>query len=305
MTPANTPALYPIRAVARLTGLSVDTLRAWERRYGAVTPSRDDRGRLYSEADVARLRLLQRAVAAGHSVGRIAALGDGDLRRLAEAGPSPDRPAAPVSPLDTAAFTAALQSLDTAALDREFSRLATLLPPVELVRDALLPAMRAVGDAWHRTRGGIAHEHLMASSMRHLLGSFLRLYSRPDAAVRILFATPSGERHELGILAAAMLAACHGIGVSYVGPDLPAAEIVAAADAARADVLVLGLTLSGPEAGAEGDLETIAKDLPRRTELWVGGAGVSRHAAALGGRALEMPDFDVYLQHLQRLTDAA
>ena len=56
------PALYPIRAVSRLTGIGIDTLRAWERRYGAVTPTRDDRGRMYTEADVARLRLLNGAV---------------------------------------------------------------------------------------------------------------------------------------------------------------------------------------------------------------------------------------------------
>ena len=53
---------YPIRAVSKLTGIAIDTLRAWERRYGAVTPVRDSRGRLYSDADVARLRLLHQAV---------------------------------------------------------------------------------------------------------------------------------------------------------------------------------------------------------------------------------------------------
>jgi len=51
------PARYPIRAVSKLTGIGIDTLRAWERRHSAVTPIRDDRGRLYTEADIARLRL--------------------------------------------------------------------------------------------------------------------------------------------------------------------------------------------------------------------------------------------------------
>ena len=53
---------YPIRAVSKLTGIGIDTLRAWERRYGAVTPIRDDRGRMYTDADIARLRLLGGAV---------------------------------------------------------------------------------------------------------------------------------------------------------------------------------------------------------------------------------------------------
>jgi DNA-binding transcriptional MerR regulator len=68
--------LYPIRAVAKLTGLSIDTLRAWERRYAAVEPQRDDRGRLYSETDVRRLHLLRAAVERGHAIGRLATLSD-------------------------------------------------------------------------------------------------------------------------------------------------------------------------------------------------------------------------------------
>ena len=72
-----------VRAVSKLTGIGIDTLRAWERRHGAVTPIRDDRGRMYTDADVARLRLLRGAVEHGHTIGRLAALTDAELRRLA------------------------------------------------------------------------------------------------------------------------------------------------------------------------------------------------------------------------------
>src|SRR3954454_14925519 len=82
-TRRDAPAHYPIRAVSRLTGIGIDTLRAWERRHSAVTPVRDDRGRMYTEADVARLRLLRSAVSHGHSIGRLAGLRDEELRRLA------------------------------------------------------------------------------------------------------------------------------------------------------------------------------------------------------------------------------
>ena len=57
--------LYPIRAVSKLTGISIDTLRAWEKRYQVVAPQRDERGRLYTEADMQRLRLLNAAVEHG------------------------------------------------------------------------------------------------------------------------------------------------------------------------------------------------------------------------------------------------
>ena len=77
-----TSASYPIRAVSRMTGIGIDTLRAWERRYRAVTPVRDDRGRMYTDADVARLRLLSGAVEQGHSIGRLAGLSNDELRDL-------------------------------------------------------------------------------------------------------------------------------------------------------------------------------------------------------------------------------
>ena len=63
---------YPIGAVAVLTGLTVDTLRAWERRHKVVTPARDERGLVYDDADVRRLQLVAAAVSRGHAVGRLA-----------------------------------------------------------------------------------------------------------------------------------------------------------------------------------------------------------------------------------------
>lgn len=307
MTPAKPGdrAQYPIRAVSKLTGIGIDTLRAWERRYGAIAPVRDDRGRLYSDSDVTRLRLLHQAVAAGHSVSRIATLSDEDLRGLATVPePTSSRASLAVGPdLDTSRFSAALLAFDGVTVDQEFSRLAAVLRPEALVRDVLLPVVREVGEQWNLRRGGIAHEHLISSTMQHLLGSFLRIYSRRDLPHRLLFATPSGDRHELGILAAAMLAASQGLAVSYLGPDLPAAEIVAAAELANAQVLVLGITLSSGGAQGTKEVRAIVRDLPPRIELWVGGPGTSRYRSALGARGLALGDFDAYAAQLNRIAD--
>ncbi len=73
---------YPIRAVAKMTGVPLDTIRAWERRYGAVTPQRSARGRIYSENEVQRLVLLRDAVARGHAIGQVADVADNDLKAL-------------------------------------------------------------------------------------------------------------------------------------------------------------------------------------------------------------------------------
>jgi DNA-binding transcriptional MerR regulator/methylmalonyl-CoA mutase cobalamin-binding subunit len=296
-------ARYPIRAVSKLTGIAIDTLRAWERRYSAVTPVRDDRGRLYTDADVARLRLLRDAVEHGHSIGRLAALSDAELRRLTNAaGASPASEVAPApTMLDTSALTAALRAYDATAIDQQISRLAVVLPPLELLTDVLMPVLTHVGDDWHKGTSRIAHEHLMSATILNILGSFLRLYAHPGASPRLLFATPAGERHEIGTLGAAMLAASSGLGVAYLGPDLPAREIIDSVDAAGAQVLVLGLTATSTAKNREQQLRTIVRDLPKEIELWVGGRGAQRYDALLSPRALVFPDYNAYHRELVRL----
>jgi DNA-binding transcriptional MerR regulator/methylmalonyl-CoA mutase cobalamin-binding subunit len=299
----DTPAHYPIRAVSKLTGVAIDTLRAWERRHSAVMPIRDDRGRMYTDADIARLRLLRGAVEHGHSIGRLAPLTDAELRQLAAAGASAVSEVDPPrrTPIDTAALTAALQKYDATAIDQQISRLASVLPSLELLRDVLMPVLAQVGDDWHRGPARIAHEHLMSSTIRNILGSFLRLYARPEVSTRLLFATPAGERHEIGTLGAAMLAASSGLGVAYLGPDLPAREIVASVKPAGAQVLVLGLTATSKAKAQERELRAIVHDLPAAVELWAGGRGAVRHTAVISPRGLVLRDYDAYQQELVRL----
>src|SRR3954468_20227311 len=89
--PSATPR-YPVRLVASRTGLSPHVLRAWERRYGVVNPTRSEGGqRLYSDLDIERLLRLRRLAERGHSIGRIGTLGVSELVELekAAAGLSP------------------------------------------------------------------------------------------------------------------------------------------------------------------------------------------------------------------------
>jgi DNA-binding transcriptional MerR regulator len=302
--PRDTPAHYPIRAVSKLTGLGIDTLRAWERRYDAVTPVRDDRGRMYTDADVARLRLLQGAVVRGHSIGRLAALSDTQLRALVTAvEPTvvPRTEPTRQTSVDTAALAAAVHAYDATGIDHELARLAAALRPLELLQDVLMPVLAQLGDDWHRRRASIAQEHMMSSAVRTILGSFLRLYARPNVPARLLFATPAGERHEFGMLGAALLAASSGLGVAYLGPDLPARDIVDSARPAGARVLVLGLTAVPGGKTKERELRTIVRDLPRDVELWVGGRGAERAAPIIAPRGLVLRDYHAYQQELARI----
>jgi methanogenic corrinoid protein MtbC1 len=253
---------------------------------------------MYTDADIARLRLLRGAVEHGHSIGRLAGLGDAELRHLAAtAGPMRR------SSFDTSALSAALHEFDAAGIDQEITRLAAVLRPPDLLREVLMPTLVQVGDDWHRGRLGIAHEHLMSSIVRNILGSVLRVYARPDVSVRLLFATLSGERHEIGTLGAAMLAASSGLSVTYLGPDLPAGEIVESAKRASAQVLVLGLTTTSAGKTKERELRMIVRDLPKHVELWAGGRGAERHASIIRPRGLVFGDYTAYQQNSSASAD--
>jgi hypothetical protein len=104
---------------------------------------------------------------------------------------------------------------------------------------------------------------------------------------------------------AAMLAATQGMGISYVGPDLPASEIVEAVKAADAHVLVLGLTRARTRQESARELAAIARGIPAEVEIWVGGPAATHHAPSFASRALVLADFDAYEKQLARLTAGA
>lgn len=297
--------LYPIRAVARLTGLGIDTLRAWERRHHAVTPVRDDRGRLYTDADVQRLRLLREVVMLGHSIGRIAHLPDDELRRLTEvpARRTPGEAALPAPPssTDIRGLMVAVETFDSLTLESELGRAALLLKPSELLATVLVPLLRRVGDDWHAGRGTIAQEHFVSTCVRSVLGTVLRSHAQRDAAKRLLFATPAGELHELGTLGAALLAAAHGVGVVYLGPDLPPGDIAGSAAAAAVDGVVLGLTGVSSDNGLPGTVADVAAKLPPSMELWIGGPAAARVAGRLGARAICVSTHQEFVTQLDRM----
>lgn len=295
---------YPIRAVSLMTGVSIDTLRAWERRYAVVTPARDDRGRVYTDADVRRITLLREVVDNGHAIGRVAAMTGEQLQALADtpkarAPLQADRTTTLV--VDTDTIIAALERFDGAAVETELARAAALLRPPELLQAVIVPVLREVGDRWHDGRGRIAHEHMLSASIRSVLGSLLRVHQKAGVPDTVLFATPSGERHEFGTLGAALLAAAGGLGIVYLGPDVPADDIMAVTAAVRLEVVVFGVTNLGDPVKIDRELALLCRRLAPDIELWLGGPGAERAAGALAGRALALPTYQQLEQQLVRI----
>jgi DNA-binding transcriptional MerR regulator/methylmalonyl-CoA mutase cobalamin-binding subunit len=303
---------HPIQVVARRTGLTADVLRAWEKRYGVVEPGRSEGGRrLYSDADIERLRLLRRASLAGRRIGQIASLSterlatlvQEDEREEAEVVVRPPRVAASaLAEVHLQASLAALEQLDARELETVLNRaMVTLSAPV-LIEQVAGPLLRRVGELW--SQGGVrpAHEHLTSAVLLRVLGKVLEATEPSGAARNLVAATPAGQQHEFGALFAAATAASEGWGVTYLGRDLPAEDIAAAATETGAEVVALSIVYPTEQRRMEDELRTLRRRLPPDVPICVGGAGVSSYKRVLdeiGARHLaDMEELRSFLSEL-------
>ncbi len=302
LTPSTATGGYPIRVVARLTGIPVDTLRAWERRYQAVEPVRDERGRLYGDSDIRRLKLLRRLVERGHAIGRVARLEEAELGAMAEAALDVGDRNRRADVVDVRVLLDALDAYDLAALERRLGKFAAVLSTRELVHEVVLPFMHQVGEGWQVGRFRVAQEHLAAVAMRDLLGGMVRTHAPRDGRPGIVFATPPGERHELGLNAAAMLAAAGGIPVICLGADLPPDDVVEAARRTGAQAVVLAITMGEGIARTLDAVCHISSSLPEGVPTFAGGAAAESHPDDLrSAGAILVRNFDALEQAYRSL----
>lgn len=265
---ATSDPLLSVGAVVRLTGLSEHVLRAWERRYQAVVPIRTPGGtRRYRESDVIRLRLLRDAIGAGNRIGDIARLENEELGNLA--GQVAREESRAEGPLREA--LSALSDFDLERATEIVSLQLSALGPRAFIENFVSPLMQEVGEAWRRDAICVASEHLATTLVRGALDSALRIGSARDDAPTLLFATPAGEHHEIGLLSAAIISQSAGARVLYLGADLPSDEIASAAARSGAQAVVLSLVNHKP-AEASRLVREIREQLASGIDLWVGGS---------------------------------
>jgi methanogenic corrinoid protein MtbC1 len=241
--------VYTVKHAAVLTGISADTLRMWERRYGVVAPVRTQGGyRLYDDAAIARLTAMRALVAAGWAPREAAAqvvsgttLGPPQLRRdesgnalgdtsdTAGPGPDPDL-------LVRLALAFDAESLKH-ALDEVFAG----RDVAELVDSWLMPALRRLGEAWQRGEVSVAGEHFVTAGVQRRLSTALDAVPTRPGAPRVLLGLGQGSRHELGLLAFAVLLRRSGLDATYLGCDLPSDSWVVAVTTLDPELVVLGV----------------------------------------------------------------
>lgn len=281
----------PIAVVERDTGIGKDTLRVWERRYGFPRPVRDAAGdRLYPADQVDRLRLIRRLIDLGYRPGRLVGADDDQLAALAaglgkslpagEAGPAtPGEEGEPASRM-ARHIVAHLVAHDVEAVRRTLS---TALMQGGLERFVLdmVPAMNAeVGDAWGRGELQVFEEHLYTELLQKHLRQAIAGMPAGTRPPRILLTTAPEEQHALGLLMLEALFTMYGACCVSLGTQTPIAEMVSAARAHRSDVIVLSFSAAFSSRQVAPVLGQLREALPGGTEIWAGGTGVQKLAAA-------------------------
>jgi DNA-binding transcriptional MerR regulator/methylmalonyl-CoA mutase cobalamin-binding subunit len=285
MTPTDTPSVprHPIRIVAERTGLTPVVLRAWERRYRVVRPSRGPGGhRLYSDADIERLSLLAKVAARGRGVATSAGLPLEELARIVAEDGEHGRPEAVTALECRAEAMAAVESLSPVPLRAALRRGLLTLGAVPFLDELLGPLLTEIGDAWEGGRIGIAHEHAASVTISQLLGWMIEELTTAGAGPQLVLATTAGERHGLGAQMAGAAAAIDGWRVTWVGSDLPANQIVAAAERHRAEVVGLSIVNGEAQGGASGEVARVRKALRGSVPLLLGGRAARDMRAAAG-----------------------
>jgi DNA-binding transcriptional MerR regulator/methylmalonyl-CoA mutase cobalamin-binding subunit len=292
--------VYRIRAVARMTGLAPELIRAWERRYGLIRPERSTgQYRLYSDREVALLRGAKALVDRGLAIGEVSRLGD--ERLLAAAAPLELAPAAgPLAPaplqeaIDDA--VAAVKRFDRDRLDTVVGRFAATLAPMALCRQVLLPLLREIGEGWYREELTVAMEHFGSALVRARILRTLELLPRTPGGPRVVCACPAGELHEGALLTFAVHAAAAGWEVIFLGASVPDEDLIDTVQRVQARLLALSVTMDGSEPRVRALVHALRARVAPGLRVIVGGPGAVAHRTVFEDAGLEVAeDVDVEL----------
>lgn len=297
----NSTAYFPISTVANMTGVNPVTLRAWERRYGLIKPTRTGKGhRLYSEKDIERIREVLRLVEEGIPISQVPLALEAGTHRPED--------------LDAVAggwadyqqhMVAAIEGFDEAGLEAVYNEVLSLYPVEIVTRRLLVPLLKELGERWENATGSVAEEHFFGVYMRNKLGARFHHRQGNPRGPKLLAACLPGELHEIGILLFALAAHDRGFRIILLGADMPLDELPLVVRRAKCDAIVLSGAIEPTENVLKKQLPDLVKS--SRVPVFIGGITSNLYAneiAAAGARpvgddlVLGLRDIDSALTHL-------
>ncbi len=265
---------HRIHRVAKLTGLSRDVIRVWERRFDLLKPTRGaNRYRNYSDEDVALLRYLKQQLDAGESIGDLARVGREELiNRL--------RAAAPRTTVVDNTFDrllrellSALEPLDRVMFEKRLNGAVAVVPFEEALHGILLPLQERVGHLWHSGRIDIAVEHYVTGQIKQKLYAAMNQLPVAEFGATVVVACPPSEEHDLAALAVAYRCRVRGCRVYYLGANVPVLSLSKLCREVAPDLTILSITIALPNPLATDLIQALIRDVAPVSKVLAGGRG--------------------------------
>lgn len=269
--------MYTIKQAAARTGLSIPTIRAWERRYAVIQPTRTAAGyRLYDEPSIARLHAMRRLVEGegwrpSQAAERVLAAGD-DLSGLQPSSSAADDAHATSDsvPDAVARFVTAARDLDGPELELVLDEAFAAGRFERAMSDVVFPALREVGAGWADGTIDVAAEHAASETVRGRLARFFDAAGRTPRTPAVVVGLPPGSHHEIGAFAFAIAGRRSGLAVLYLGADVPVESWLRTVRETGAGVVVLGVVTTADVAAAAIVVDAL-RTLDRPPRCFLGG----------------------------------
>ncbi|KAA3613057.1 MAG: MerR family transcriptional regulator [Calditrichaeota bacterium] len=294
--------LYPIKAVSVKTRLTIHVIRAWEKRYNAVVPVRTETNRrLYSDQDIEKLYLLNKATKEGHNIGHIASLNTDELKDLLgnnyDSGliQSAENQKRNGENEYLKTSIEAVKNFDGLALEKILHEASLQLSQADFLDFYILPFIEQIGILWHGGDIRIMQEHMATAILKTFLSNMRSGYRPREDSPAIIVTTPLGQNHELGALILSLVAASAGWNVTYLGPNLPADEIATAVLEKEAKAIVLSIVYPADDHLLKKDFEKLKDLIPKDVEIIVGGRLANNYKKELDSlNASIISDFNIF-----------
>ena len=244
---------YPIRTISELTGVPTTTLRAWERRYGLLKPTRTPKGhRLYSVKDIDLIKKIVELLKTNHTISEA-------IRILKD--PESNTGTATEAQEHWAVYQQrmlkSIEEFNEQKLGTTYNEALSIYPVDMVTEQVILPLLTTLGERWQEREAGIAEEHFFSAFLRNKLGARLHHESNRSRGKKILVSCLPGEYHELGVLLFCIAAIGHGYQILYLGTNLPPSQLIKVVE--RTDVSAV--LLSGTNKAAwEKEIEKELKE---------------------------------------------
>jgi len=271
-----------IGELSRRVGVSPELLRAWERRYGLLCPTRSQGGfRLYSTTDEQRVRRMLALQQQGLSPAVAAQTVADEADTADTADVAADASAAVPADALRQALAEALDRFDEAAANRAFDRALGTLSLDTLLREIVLDYLTDLGERWSAGQATVAQEHFATNVLRGRLLGLARDWGQGGGPLTVL-ACPPGELHDLGLICFGLALRARGWRIAFLGTDTPIDTLTQTADNLHPELVVLTTTTPQRLSRVRSELRRLSET----TRLALAGAGTTDALAASVGAEL-------------------